>query len=166
MFVKETCGAGYFVIDRSILGRSWGGLRIAADLTLAEVKILARTMTMKSVLAGVPIGGAKGGIRLQTKTIEREKLLNLASRLIGGHIRKQSYFLGTDIGFKEKDANRVYELAGSKRRLFSGKLSPGTCCAHSILASIEFVKRMNPGSKLRLLRWKVLARWLSQQPSC
>ena len=140
-------GVGYFVIDRSILGRSWGGFRIAADLSLAEVKILARTMTMKNVLAGVPIGGAKGGIRLQTKTIEREKLLNLASRLIGGYIRKQSYFLGTDIGFKEKDANRVYELAGSKRRLFSGKLSPGTCCAHSILASIEFVKRMNPGLK-------------------
>ena len=145
--LSDRDGVGYFVIDRSILGRSWGGFRIAADLSLAEVKILARTMTVKNVLAGVPIGGAKGGIRLQTKTIEREKLLNLASRLIGGHIRKQSYFLGTDIGFKENDANRVYELAGSKRRLFSGKLSPGACCAHSILASIEFVKRMNPGLK-------------------
>jgi glutamate dehydrogenase/leucine dehydrogenase len=142
--LSEGEGVGYFVIDRSILGRSWGGLRTATDLSLAEVKILARTMTMKSVLAGVPIGGAKGGICPQTSTIDSERLVGLASRLIGRHVRRQSYFLGTDIGFTQENANRVYELAGSRRRIFSGKLSPGACCACSVLASIEFVKHMNP----------------------
>ena len=135
---------GYFVIDRTVLGRAWGGFRIAADLSLAEIKILARSMTMKNMLAGVPIGGAKAGISSDARIIKKEKLLNLASRLIGRYIKTQSYFLGTDIGFHENDANQVYELAGSRRRIFSGKLSPGTCCAHSVLASIEFVKRMNP----------------------
>jgi glutamate dehydrogenase/leucine dehydrogenase len=140
--LAESDGIGYFVMDRSILGRSWGGFRIATDLSLPEVKILARSMTMKSVLAGVPIGGAKGGIRPLTKTIDNEMLLGLATRLIGRHIRKQSYFLGTDIGFNQKDANRVYELAGSRRRVFSGGLSPGACCARSILASIEYVRQL------------------------
>ena len=135
---------GYFVIDRSVLGRCWGGIRVAADLTLAEVKILARTMTMKSILAGVPIGGAKCGIRTRAKWVKTDQVLSLISQLIGRYIRKQSYFLGTDIGFSKKDANQVYELAGSRRRIFSGRLSPGVCCAHSILASIEYVKQMNP----------------------
>lgn len=142
--LSEGNDVGYFVVDRTVLGRAWGGFRVATDLSLSEVKILARTMTMKNMLAGVPIGGAKAGISSQMKTIGREKLLDLASRLIGRYIRTQSYFLGTDIGFKERDANQVYELAGSRRRIFSGRLSPGICCAHSVLASIEFVKRMNP----------------------
>ena len=145
--LEETYGAGYFVIDRSILGRFWGGLRIATDLTLDEVRILARTMTMKNVLAGIPIGGAKCGIRTQTKTIARDQLLDLASRLIGRYMRKQSYFLGTDIGFSERDANQLYRLTGSRRRLFSSGLSPGVCCAHSILVSIEYVKQMKPNGE-------------------
>jgi glutamate dehydrogenase (NAD(P)+) len=142
--LNEDSGVGYFVIDRSVLGRCWGGLRIATDLTLTEVKILARTMTVKSILACVPIGGAKGGVRLQTELVTRDQRLDLASRLVGHYLRRRSYFLGTDIGFGEKDANRVYQLTGSKRRVFSGRLSPGACCAHSVLASIEYVKRMNP----------------------
>ena len=101
-------------------------------------------MTMKSVLAGIPIGGAKGGVRSDPKIIDTETLLAAASRLTGRYIRKQSYFLGTDIGFNEKYANQVYALAGSRRRIFSGKLSPGACCAHSVLASIDYVKRANP----------------------
>jgi len=141
--LSESDGVGYFVIDRSILGRSWGGFRIAADLSLAEVKILARTMTIKGVLAGVPIGGAKGGICPQTRNVGSEELLGLASRLIGRHIRSRSYFLGTDLGFDRKSADIVYELAGSSRRTFSGKLSPGVCCARSVLASIEYVKQLN-----------------------
>jgi glutamate dehydrogenase (NAD(P)+) len=142
--LDEDGSVGYYVIDRCVLGRCWGGFRIATDLTLAEVKILARTMTMKNMLAGVPIGGAKGGVRPQTKLITREQLLGLASRLVGRHVRKRSYFLGTDIGFGEKDANQVYKLAGSRRRLFSGRLSPGSCCAQSVVASIEFVKGISP----------------------
>ncbi|HXZ90974.1 MAG TPA: Glu/Leu/Phe/Val dehydrogenase dimerization domain-containing protein [Candidatus Dormibacteraeota bacterium] len=141
--LTENYGVAYFVLDRSILGRSWGGFRIADDLSLAEVKILARTMTIKSVLAGVPIGGAKGGIR-PSKTVASETLLGLASRLLAPHIRRRSYFLGTDIGFDQRSANHVYELVGSVRRSFSGKLSPGECCARSILASIEYVKKTNP----------------------
>jgi len=142
--LNEDGGVGFFVMDRCVLGRCWGGLRIATDVTRAEVYILARTMTMKSMLVGIPIGGAKGGVRLQTTLIAKDQLLSLISRLVGRYLIEQSYFLGTDIGFSEKDANQVYKLAGSRRRIFSGRLSPGACCAHSVLASIEYVKRMNP----------------------
>jgi glutamate dehydrogenase (NAD(P)+) len=142
--LNESGDAGYIVIDKCILGRCWGGLRFATDLTLDEVRILARTMTMKSVLAGIPIGGAKCGIRPRTKIIEKDQMLGMASRLVGRYIRKQSYFLGTDIGFSERDANRLYQLAGSRRHHFSGALSPGVCCGHSVLSSIEYVKQMKP----------------------
>ena len=68
----------------------------------------------------------------------------MASRLVGRYIRKQSYFLGTDIGFSERDANQVYQMAGSRRRHFTGALSPGVCCSHSVLSSIEYVRQMKP----------------------
>ncbi|MDT7915712.1 MAG: Glu/Leu/Phe/Val dehydrogenase dimerization domain-containing protein, partial [Candidatus Caldarchaeales archaeon] len=53
---------GWLVSDFLVLGRCWGGIRIQPDVTLAETRLLARVMTLKSALAGIPIGGAKIGI--------------------------------------------------------------------------------------------------------
>lgn len=40
-----------------------GGTRITPTLTLDEVKMLARTMALKNAAAGLPLGGAKSGLR-------------------------------------------------------------------------------------------------------
>ena len=61
---------GYVVVDNTLaaiggpLGRvGKGGTRITPGLTLAEVRMLARNMTLKNAAAGVPLGGAKSGLR-------------------------------------------------------------------------------------------------------
>ena len=40
-----------------------GGTRIRPDLTLDEVRMLARTQSLKNAAAGLPLGGAKSGLR-------------------------------------------------------------------------------------------------------
>lgn len=40
-----------------------GGTRYSANMTLQETVALASLMTFKLTVAGIPFGGAKGGIR-------------------------------------------------------------------------------------------------------
>ncbi|MCR4261271.1 MAG: Glu/Leu/Phe/Val dehydrogenase [Candidatus Colwellbacteria bacterium] len=53
---------GFLVIDNTLAGPGKGGFRMAPDVTVEEVSRLARAMTLKNILAGVPFGGAKAGI--------------------------------------------------------------------------------------------------------
>ena len=49
---------GYLVIDNTALGPGKGGVRLMPDITVDEVARLARAMTGKTALAGLPVGGA------------------------------------------------------------------------------------------------------------
>ena len=53
---------GFLVIDNTVLGPGKGGIRMTPGVTKEEVYRLARTMTWKNALAGIPFGGAKAGI--------------------------------------------------------------------------------------------------------
>ena len=53
---------GFLVIDNTTLGPGKGGFRMTPDVSLEEVRRLARAMTYKTAVAGIPFGGAKGGI--------------------------------------------------------------------------------------------------------
>ncbi|MFK4088342.1 Glu/Leu/Phe/Val dehydrogenase dimerization domain-containing protein [Kribbella sp. NPDC020789] len=53
---------GWVVIDSLYDGLAMGGTRMTPGVTEAEVAGLARDMTHKFTLAGLPIGGAKAGI--------------------------------------------------------------------------------------------------------
>ena len=53
---------GFLVIDNTVLGPGKGGIRMTPNVTKEEVYRLARTMTWKNALAGIPFGGAKAGI--------------------------------------------------------------------------------------------------------
>ncbi|MFB8775935.1 Glu/Leu/Phe/Val dehydrogenase dimerization domain-containing protein [Streptomyces broussonetiae] len=53
---------GWVVVDTLYDGLAMGGVRMTAGVTEKEVAGLARDMTQKFTLAGLPIGGAKGGI--------------------------------------------------------------------------------------------------------
>lgn len=54
--------SGYRVQHHLTLGPTKGGLRYHPDVTLGEVAALAMWMSWKCALAGLPYGGAKGGI--------------------------------------------------------------------------------------------------------
>ena len=53
---------GFLVIHSTVLGPGKGGFRMTKDVSREEVTRLARTMTLKTALADLPFGGAKGGI--------------------------------------------------------------------------------------------------------
>jgi glutamate dehydrogenase (NAD(P)+) len=56
---------GYVVVWNisPVTGMAKGGCRVTPTVTLEEVGMLARTMALKNAAAGLPLGGAKSGIR-------------------------------------------------------------------------------------------------------
>nr|MBI3612683.1 glutamate dehydrogenase [Nitrospirota bacterium] len=72
--------AGYRVQHDSSRGPSKGGVRYHPDVNLGEVAALAMWMTWKCALAGLPYGGAKGGIRVNPEQLSRAELQRLTRR--------------------------------------------------------------------------------------
>ncbi|HSA60623.1 MAG TPA: Glu/Leu/Phe/Val dehydrogenase [Nitrospiraceae bacterium] len=71
---------GYRVQHDSSRGPSKGGIRYHPDVSLGEVAALAMWMTWKCALAGLPYGGAKGGVKVAPKTLSRAELQRLTRR--------------------------------------------------------------------------------------
>lgn len=71
---------GYRVQHDSARGPSKGGIRYHPDVNLGEVSALAMWMTWKCALAGLPYGGAKGGVRVTPKSLSRGELQRLTRR--------------------------------------------------------------------------------------
>ena len=46
-----------------------GGTRYASSINLEEVEALASLMTIKNTIAGLPYGGAKGGIKVDPRSL-------------------------------------------------------------------------------------------------
>ncbi len=71
---------GYRVQHDSARGPSKGGLRYHQDVALGEVAALAMWMTWKTALAGLPYGGAKGGIQVNPHMLSLSELERLTRR--------------------------------------------------------------------------------------
>ncbi len=64
---------GYRVQHNMTLGPGKGGIRFHPEVNLSEVAGLAMLMTFKCSLAGLPLGGAKGGIRVDPNQLSRQE---------------------------------------------------------------------------------------------
>ncbi|MDX2251601.1 MAG: Glu/Leu/Phe/Val dehydrogenase [Nitrospira sp.] len=71
---------GYRVQHDSARGPCKGGIRYHPGVNLGEVAALAMWMTWKCALAGLPYGGAKGGIQVAPKKLSRAELQRLTRR--------------------------------------------------------------------------------------
>ncbi len=71
---------GYRVQHDSSRGPSKGGVRYHPDVNLGEVAALAMWMTWKCALAGLPYGGAKGGVAVAPKQLSHAELQRLTRR--------------------------------------------------------------------------------------
>ncbi len=71
---------GYRVQHNMSRGPGKGGVRFHQDVTLSEVMALSAWMTVKNAAVNVPYGGAKGGIRVDPKTLSRNELQRLTRR--------------------------------------------------------------------------------------
>jgi len=71
---------GYRVQHNTSRGPGKGGVRFHQDVTLSEVMALSAWMSVKNAAVNVPYGGAKGGIRVDPKTLSRGELERLTRR--------------------------------------------------------------------------------------
>jgi glutamate dehydrogenase (NAD(P)+) len=71
---------GYRVHHDVVRGPAKGGIRYHPRVSLDEVKALAMWMTWKCAVAGIPYGGAKGGIVVDPKELSRPELERMTRR--------------------------------------------------------------------------------------
>jgi glutamate dehydrogenase (NAD(P)+) len=71
---------GYRVQHNTSRGPGKGGVRFHQDVTLSEVMALSAWMSVKNAAVNVPYGGAKGGIRVDPKTLSRGELERMTRR--------------------------------------------------------------------------------------
>jgi glutamate dehydrogenase (NAD(P)+) len=71
---------GYRVQHNTSRGPGKGGVRFHQDVTLSEVMALSAWMSVKNAAVNLPFGGAKGGIRVDPKTLSRGELERLTRR--------------------------------------------------------------------------------------
>ncbi len=71
---------GYRVQHNQTLGPFKGGLRYHPHVNLSEVGALAVLMTFKNSLMGLPLGGAKGGVKVDPSSLSKTELEHLTRR--------------------------------------------------------------------------------------
>ncbi len=96
---------GYRVQHHLTLGPTKGGTRFSPDLSMGETAALAMWMSWKCALAGLPYGGAKGGIACDPSKLTRNELEAVSRRymqemipFVGPH----TDIMGPDMGTNEQ----------------------------------------------------------------
>ena len=94
---------GYRVQHHLTLGPTKGGTRFAPSVDIGEVAALAIWMSWKCALVGLPYGGAKGGVRVDPRSISKRELEGLSRRymqemipFVGPHTDVMAPDMGTN----------------------------------------------------------------------
>lgn len=80
----------YRIQHDNTLGPYKGGIRFHPDVNIDEVRALATLMTLKTAAVGLPLGGGKGGVTVDPKSLTKDQLEELS--------RKYAAHLSTHIG--------------------------------------------------------------------
>ena len=81
---------GYRTQHNNVLGPFKGGIRISDDIYLDEINSLAFWMTLKCALQELPYGGAKGGIRINPRSVSKREL----ERICKGYASNMFKYIG------------------------------------------------------------------------
>ncbi len=131
---------GYVAIDSTVDGHSSGGLRVAPDIDEAEVRELARTMTLKYGFVGLPQGGAKAGVigDSEAPREKRRQQLVAFARAIAPLLRHRVYLPGADIGTDISDIRYMLNSVGVriKRREMRGN-RPGYYTSLTVFTGVK-----------------------------
>ena len=96
---------GYRVQHHLTLGPTKGGTRFSSNLDVGEVAALAIWMSWKCALAGLPYGGAKGGVACDPPSLSRRELEAVSRRYMQEMIpfvSPQTDVMAPDMGTNEQ----------------------------------------------------------------
>jgi glutamate dehydrogenase (NAD(P)+) len=100
---STTVFQGYRVQHHLTLGPTKGGTRFSASLDIGEVAALAVWMSWKCALAGLPYGGAKGGVAVDPRSLSAHELEGVSRRymqemipFVGPHTDVMAPDMGTN----------------------------------------------------------------------
>lgn len=97
---------GYRVEYNNALGPYKGGIRYHSLTEINEVKALAFWMTIKCAVAGIPMGGGKGGITVDPKDLSKAELEALSR----GWVKRFADVLGPYKDVPAPDVNTTGEI--------------------------------------------------------
>ena len=107
--------SGFLVIDNTVLGPGKGGIRMTSNVTEEEVRRLARAMTFKNSLAGLPFGGAKGGIVWEGGSDAKKKQYVQSFAQAISSLTPKKYIGGPDVNTGEQEMQWFVEATGNWR---------------------------------------------------
>lgn len=96
-------------------GPAKGGIRFHPNVSLDEVKALAFWMTFKCAVANIPMGGAKGGVIVDPKSLSPRELETLSRR----YILEFSDVIGPDRDVPAPDVNTNAQIMAWMMDTFS-----------------------------------------------
>jgi len=99
---------GYRIQFNNARGPYKGGIRYHPNVSLDEVKALSFWMTIKCSVADLPLGGSKGGIIVDPKTLSQTEL----ERLSRGYARLITDIIGPDKDVPAPDVNTNGQIMG------------------------------------------------------
>jgi len=111
---QKTGMKGVVVVDNTALGPGKGGIRYVTDITTDEVLGLARAMTWKNALAGLPFGGAKAGIVGDPKVKNKEEIIRAFARKIKD-IVPGKYIAGPDMNTGKHEMGWIADEIGTRQ---------------------------------------------------
>ncbi len=100
---------GFLAVDSLVGGRCCGGVRMLPDVSEEELRILARCMTLKYGLLGLPHGGAKAGVLGDPEAPDdyRRRRLARFGAALRDLLQTRSYAPGPDMGTNNRDIARM-----------------------------------------------------------
>ncbi len=97
---------GFRVQHNDARGPFKGGIRFSPIVSMDEVMALSMWMTWKTAVVGIPYGGAKGGVIVDTKKLSKGEL----ERLSRGYVRAVHKFIGPNIDVPAPDMYTTPEI--------------------------------------------------------
>ncbi|OGF45000.1 MAG: hypothetical protein A2452_08545 [Candidatus Firestonebacteria bacterium RIFOXYC2_FULL_39_67] len=101
----------YVVYHNTARGPAKGGIRIDKNVTLEETTDLAERMTLKTALTGIPFGGGKTGICLDSLKLDsymKKEIMKELVHIIRGDLSSGYYIPAPDMGTGPREMAAIY----------------------------------------------------------
>lgn len=107
----------------SVRGPYKGGIRFHEDVEFEEVKALSILMSLKTALCDIPLGGGKGGVKIDPKKLSQAELERLSRQYAAGI----AHFIGADLDIPAPDVNtnsKIMRWMLEEYQSIKGKIEP------------------------------------------